>query len=853
MNQMSDLTGLSQAEAAARLVAEGANELPQTPRRNLFKITLEIGREPMFQLLLAAGIIYLVLGSVGEALVLLASALVTIGIAIIQESRTEKVLDALKDLTSPKALVIRDGERKRIPGREVVRGDLIVIAEGDRVPADAALRSADDLQADESLLTGEAVPVRKMAQAGDFQAVRPGGDDLPLIFAGSVIVRGRGVAEVTATGAHSEMGKIGIALVAIDTGETPLHAQTRKMVTIFAVIGIGISIAAGLLYGLVRGGWLEAALAGITLAMSMLPEEFPLVLTVFLVMGAWRIAQQRVLTRRSATIEALGAATVLCTDKTGTLTLNRMSVAELRADGETCRPGKTNELPEAVHTLVEFSILASAQDPFDPMEKAFHALGQDFLATTEHIHRDWTLAHGYGLRPEMLAVSQVWRAVDRPEYVIAAKGAPEAIIDLCHLGPDATSRIETSVNEMAAEGMRVLAVANASYAGDEWPSSQHDFQFRFLGLVGLADPLRPGIREAIAECRRAGVRVVMITGDYPLTARAIAADAGLDTSGIVITGDEIAGMAKEDLCHRIADVAIFARIMPEQKLRIVEAFRANGEVVAMTGDGVNDAPALRAAHIGIAMGMRGTDVAREAASIVLLDDDFSSIVAAIRLGRRIYDNLRKAMTYILAVHVPIAGLSLLPLMLGWPLILTPVHIAFLELIIDPVCAIVFEAETEEANAMSRPPRRSDEPLFSSRLIAWSLFQGICVLAAVGVLVAVAFRLEMPEDEIRALGFTTLVLCNFSMILLDRSAGASVIAAFQRSNRSLWLVLAVTVSVLAITLYLPPVGALFRFKPLSPSEIGVALGVSAALFLLLEGVKRAASALAGRGSFHSARR
>jgi P-type Ca2+ transporter type 2C len=828
-------SGLSTEEAAVRLRTEGPNELPRAKRRTLLRIALEVGREPMFQLLIAAGLIYLFLGDLGEALMLLGFVVITVSISIVQEKRTEKVLEALRDLTSPRALVIRSGERKRIAGREVVRGDVVVLAEGDRVPADACLVDANELQTDESLLTGESIPVRKIARIGTPPPARPGGDDLPFVFSGTMVVRGQGIAEVHAIGPNSEIGKIGKALGSIENAPTPLHAQTRRLVRLFATVGLSLSIAVVLIYGLMRGAWLAGVLAGITLAMSMLPEEFPLILTVFMVMGAWRISQQRVLTRRSATIETLGAATVLCTDKTGTLTLNRMSIAELEVDGAIWQP-EQGAMPERFHRLLECGILASERDPFDPMERAFLELGHKHLTGIEHLHRKWVLAHEYGLSPDMLAMSHVWKALDHEQYFIAMKGAPEAVADLCHLGPDEVRELRRSVDRMAARGMRVLGVATASYEGDVWPGTQHDFDFTFLGLVGLADPLRPEVQEAVQECRAAGIKVAMITGDYPATARAIAEQAGIDVSGGVITGEEMRRLSDNDLRVRIRSVCVFARVMPEQKLRLVNAFKANGEVVAMTGDGVNDAPSLKSAHIGIAMGGRGTDVAREASSLVLLDDDFGSIVKAVRLGRRIYDNLRKAMGFVLAVHVPIAGLSLLPLLFGFPLLFTPVHIAFLELVIDPVCSIVFEAEPEEGDVMRRRPRDQNAPLFSGKLLAWSVLQGVIVLFAVGALFIGLIHLGTPEAEARATAFVALVASNFGLVVVNRSYSASIATALRRSNRAFWRMLAITAALLTAALTVPPIRDLFHFVGLDSGSIAVALGTGIAILAALEALK-----------------
>ena len=544
------------------------------------------------------------------------------------------------------------------------------LSEGDRVPADALLVSADGVQADESLLTGEPVPVTKRAAQApelapeqattpetDEARARPGGDDLPTVYAGTLIVQGHAVARVTATGARSEIGRIGTALGTLETEPSPLQKQTAQLVRHLALLALALSLALVLVHGLMRGDWLQALLAGIALAMAMLPEEYPVVMTVFPALGARRLSKEGVLTRRINAIETLGATTVLCSDKTGTLTGNRMTVTHLAAGG-LALPDRLaldalaeSPLPEAFHTLVEFSILASVVDPFDPMEKAFHQLGERFLTDTEHLHHDWRLVQTYALSPALRAMSHVWAASEQGVQTVAAKGAPEAVMDLCHLDDAQTAHIASVVDELAAEGLRVLAVAQGRFAGQDWPANEHDFDFTFVGLLGLADPVRPQVPAAIAECRAAGIRVVMITGDYPATAQAIARQAGLaESAAEVLSGDEMATLSDTALRERMANVSVCARIAPEQKLRIVQALKARGDIVAMTGDGVNDAPALRAAHVGVAMGQRGTDVARESASLVLVDDDFAAIVRAVRLGRRIFDNLRKAMSYILAVQ-----------------------------------------------------------------------------------------------------------------------------------------------------------------------------------------------------------
>ncbi len=837
--------GLTSAQAANRLRVDGYNELPATARRGVLRIVLEVVRQPMFALLIGGGIVYLLLGDRIEALLLLAFACLSVCITIIQESRSERVLEALRNLASPRALVVRDGKRTHIAGRDVVSGDLIVIGEGDRVAADATLLSADDLLLDESLLTGESIPVRKLAvqasaQIGNGAAIPgPGGEDLPYLFAGTLVVRGTGQARVHATGLRSEMGKIGRALQTIETEQPHLQRQMRWLVRDFAIVGVVAGGLVVLLYGLLRGSWLEAMLGGIAIGMSLLPEEFPLVMAVFMAMGAWRISRARVLTRRAAAIETLGATTVLCTDKTGTLTENRMTVAGVFDEDADWSPNAGTPMPQSVHGILEAALFACPQLPTDPMDIAIHAVATAEIRTDLGRFARMEIVRAYGLRPDLFAVANILLDEPTGDAVAYAKGALEAIAELCHLPVDRLAQIRELADARAREGIRVLGVARTRLTDFERaqaaPESLRSLSFEFVGLIGFADPLRANVPAAVAECRSAGIRVIMITGDYPATATAIARQAGID-SAQVLSGADIEGMSDAQLTAGVNSTSIFARIQPAQKLRIVQSLKGSGEVVAMTGDGVNDAPAIKAAHIGIAMGKRGTDVAREAAAIVLLDDDFGSIVRTIRLGRRIYDNLRKAIEYIVAVHIPIAGLALLPLLLGLPLMLTPILIAFLEMVIDPACSVVFEAEEEEADVMQRPPRDPASPLLLPRRILWAVLQGMVALAIVAIALVGAVRIGLPEDDVRALVFTSLVLINLGLIFVNRSFSTSLVQAFLRPNRSLWILLGGVVALLGAALYWPPARTLFHFGQLHLDELALC-GIAGVLSLLvLEGLK-----------------
>ena len=837
------ISGLSNEKAAARLAADGYNELPAPDRRGFARIIWEVVRQPMFALLIGGGIVYLLLGDRTEALLLLAFATLSVLITVVQESRSERVLEALRDLASPRAQVVRNGQTVQIAGREVVCGDVIVLGEGDRVAADAALLESLDLLVDESLLTGESVPVRKLASDPQNRPPTaapepiPGGEDLPWTFAGTLVVRGSGKALVNRTGSRTEMGKIGRALGTIETEQPHLQKQMQWLIRDFAIVGALAGGLVVLLFGLLRGSWLEAMLGGIALGMSLLPEEFPLVMAVFMAMGAWRISRVRVLTRRASAIETLGATTVLCTDKTGTLTENLMTVVSIVNIDCRWDAKDAGTFAGTVSKTLEAARLACPREATDPMDVAIQVVAASHRDSSEPDSR--SVVRAYGLRPDLFAVANVISGGPSGALTAYAKGALEAIAELCHFTAEDMSAIRAQVDALAQSGVRVLGVAKtarlAGVSPQELPDTPRGMDFEYLGLIGFADPLRANVPAAMAECRSAGIRVLMITGDYPATASAIGRQAGLD-SAEVLSGDAIESMSDELLAERVKTTCIFARIRPNQKLRIVECLKANGETVAMTGDGVNDAPAIKAAHIGIAMGGRGTEVAREASSIVLLDDDFGSIVTTIRLGRRIYDNLRKAIEYIVAVHIPIAGLALLPLLLGLPLMLTPIHIAFLEMIIDPACSMVFEAEAEEDDVMRRLPRDPKSPLLLRKRILWAVVQGLIALAILaGLLIAVS-RAGMSEGDMRVLLFTSLVLINMGLILVNRSFKASLVRALLQPNRPLWILLGGVSALLAMAILWPPARSLFHFGRLHWDDLLTCGAVGVSSLIVLEAIK-----------------
>jgi Ca2+-transporting ATPase len=811
-------SGLTAREAAERLRLEGPNQLPVERDGAVLRLLFGVLREPMFLLLVAATVLYLLLGDLREALVLSASLVFVAAITVLQEWRAGRALAALRDLSSPRAAVVRDGELQRIPGREVVRGDIVLLAEGDRVPADGLLREATELAVDESLLTGESVPVAKRPDADRSAMSVPQGESSACMYAGTMVVRGHGTLEIAATGAGTEVGRIGRVLAAPDPGTTPLFAETRRLVFWLALFGVLLCVSVVVLFAFLRGGWLDGALAGITLAMSILPEECPVVLTVFLALGAWRLSKHDVLTRSMPAIEALGAATVLAVDKTGTLTENRMAVAVLDDGLRRIALGEARVAVDAAYRdLLGAAIAACEIEAFDPMERAI-------VAATEHHVPDaarlagMTLAHEYELTPQLLAVTHVWRRETDGTYRVAVKGAPEAVIGLCGGDEGVAARVLQRATELADQGLRVLAVAEGDHAGGPMPASPHGFRLELRGLLGLADPVRASVPAALEECRRAGIRVLMVTGDHSATARSVARTAGLDISAGILTGAEVAALDDAALARACRAVNVYARASPETKLRLVRSLRDAGEIVAMTGDGVNDAPALKAAHIGIAMGRRGSDVAREAAALVLLNDDFSALVAGISTGRRIYQNIRNAMSYLLAAHLPLAGIGLLPLLFGWPLLFFPLHVVFVEFVIDPACSLVFEMERRGQEVMRQPPRDPNERLFSRAMMRESAALGLTSLVA--TLVAYGTALEaLPVNEARAIGFVTLIAGNLMLILVNRSRDEPLMAVLGFANAPFWWIVALATAALAIVLGVPSVARSFSFA--TPPALGLA--------------------------------
>lgn len=759
--------GLSGEEAAARLRIDGPNLLPGSEPQGFWRMALGVVKEPMFLMLLAAGTGYLVLGDTAEAIFLLASVFLIVALTFFQEKKTQRALEALRELSAPRALVLRGGRELRIACREVVCGDVLLLREGDRIAADADLLEGA-LEADESLLTGESVPRPKLPHPQTGRGDEPDGEGGAALYAGTVVTQGAGLARVHATAGRTAMGRIGVALATTQAPASRLYRQSRRIVRGFAGAGLAVAALLVLLAWLRDGqGFVASLLPAIAFAMAVLPEEIPVVLAVFLALAAWRLSRQKILTRKVDAIEVLGAITVLAVDKTGTLTQNRMALVELAGTDTVFRSGGDAQLPPAVTELLECAMLATPLKPFDPMEKAIRALGDARLGPDSKARQGTAPAWQYALTPQLLAVTHAYGSEIPGRYSLATKGAPEAVMDLCRLQGPQREAVQQQVQDMAARGLRVLGVASGEWTDAALPESQQALTLRFAGLLGLADPLRPTVPQAVQDCREAGIRVIMMTGDHPVTASTIARQAGLSNPSDVLTGADIDALDDASLRTRLRSAAICARLRPEQKLRLVRALQADGGTVGMTGDGVNDAPALKAADAGIAMGERGTDVAREAAALVLLDDSFASIATAIRQGRHVDDNIRSAVRFIFAVHAPIVVLALVPALLRWPALLLPAQIILLELIIDPACSILFEAQPADPQLMRRPPRPAADSPFALHNMTYGLSQGLGI--ALVLLAANWYLLEQrwPAAEIRTTLFVSLVAGLLLLVLVHR--------------------------------------------------------------------------------------
>jgi Ca2+-transporting ATPase len=819
----SNKKGLTTEEVAQRLQKFGYNELNISSSRNILQLAYEVVKEPMFLLLLGCGTLYFFLSEWAEGIILLSWVFVIIFITFYQNRKTEKALESLKKLSSPRALVIRNEIEERIPGREIVPDDLVLIHEGDRIPADGYLIESSHLSIDESILTGESLPVSKLLSS------------IPtMVYSGTLAVQGRALIKVSHTGLNTSFGKIGKSLQTIEIEQTKLQKEIKSLIKKLFYIGGGISLLVIFAFYLTRGNMVQALLNGLATAMAMLPEEFPVVLSVFLAIGAWRLSGKNLLTRKSSAIETLGSATVLCSDKTGTITQNKMEVVSIYTNSILITKEQFTDHKKDIEPILKIAFYASHKQTIDPMEKAI----KDCEWAHQEINQSpLEITKEYAFSNDLTAMTHVVSS-NEEQFLVCCKGAPETIFNLCKLPENMVNDLLKIVHQLAQKGQRVLGVAHARWDKENvLPDEQIGFNFSLIGLIGFEDPIRPEVPKAIEECMQAGIKVIIITGDFPTTARSIAEQAGLVVQEPILTGSDLLILEESELQEKIKTCNLFARIVPEQKLRIIKALKANGEVVAMTGDGINDAPALKAADIGISMGAKGTDVAREASSMVLLDDNFSSIVAAIRAGRKIMDNLQKAMTYILAIHTPIIGLTLIPAFVPFfPILLMPLHIVMMELIIDPVCSIAFESEKEELNIMNRLPRNPNESFFGIKKILKSTWTGILLLIAVIAVYISSIYAGHSAGETRALTFSTMIFGNLFLIISTLSNSRNAIEVIKEKNKSLIIILITASSLLFLMLLNANLRFVFSFDFPGWEHLGEAFIAAFVVLIILESFK-----------------
>jgi len=849
----SSLQGLSPEEVTRSRAQHGSNQIYVRPKRHLLILLKEVAVEPMFLMLVLACGLYFAIGDQSDAWLMAGAIVFVILIEIVQEFRSEKALSALQQLSQPRATVIREGKRQEVPVEEIVVGDLMAFSEGQRIPADGILLQHNDLSVDEAILTGESLPVSKNIS-----------EDGNRLYQGTIAASGLGVAQVQAVGAQTELGKLGKSIESIETDPTPLQRQIDRFVRQMLLVGLVAFLIVFAINYAYASSILTALLFSLAFAMALVPEEIPVAFTTFMALGAYRMTRQQVLVKQPKTVESLGAATVICLDKTGTITENKMSVAEVSDFSGRGR-------------VLEYAMWASEPHPFDSMEKAIHTAYEK--AADRDRRPDFEMVHEYplgGVPPMMTHVYRLPSPSSTPPPapplkgrgvrdadstsplpfrggagggveegsevgLIATKGAVERILRVCRISGEREREILEKTKEMARKGYRVLGVASADWANGEFPKEQDDFPWEFEGLVALYDPPKANIRQVINSFYEAGIAVKMITGDYPETAMNIAKESGIRADGEVLTGEEVMQMTENQLRAIAPRTVVFARMFPDAKLRVVEALKSNGEVVAMTGDGVNDGPALKSAQVGVAMGKRGTEVAKGAASMILLDDDLSHIIKAIQTGRRIYQNLRKAIRYIISIHLPIILAVLLPLLFGWPYlhILMPVHVIFLELIMGPTCSIAYESEPAEPNALRQPPRATTANLFSWPELSLSLLQGLAITAGIFVMYHFAISLGKDETTTRSFVFMTMLFANIFLTLVNRSFEYTIAKTIFYRNRLLWGMIGVSVALSVAVLLVPWMRALFQLGPLSLAEVGwclLAAAVSVGWFEVWKGVR-----------------
>ncbi len=811
MEKLNTVQGLSDEQVTASRVLHGSNAIEMKGERVFWQVVKEIVLEPMFIMLLAACIVYFVVGQIKEGIIMAVSLCIVAGISLFQEYRSKNAVEALKKLSASKASVIRNGKKTSVPADDIVVDDILMIEEGEIVTADGLITTSNDLSLNESILTGESFPVNKTAGNNS------------VVYRGTLVTSGSAAIQITSVGNETMLGKIGLSLKEISIIKTPLQKQIRSFVRNMVWIGaIAFLMVIGFNY-YHSGNLLQSFLQGLTLAMSVLPEEIPVAFSTFQALGAFRLLKNQVIVKQPQYVETLGSATVICADKTGTITQNKMSIAFLY-DAIQKRSIQVTDETTMPPELIEFAMWSSETDPFDPMEKAIHQLYQKTASTDKR--SDFKQVHEYpvGGKPPMM--THIFKN-SSGEVIIAAKGAPEAILQRTNLSAEELKKIEEQSLAYAAKGFRLLGVGKGNWHERDWPLSQEEFSFQFLGLIVFQDPPKENIAKTISQFYDAGIQLKIITGDYAETAMAIAGQIGLRNDGTVLQGKDIVALSEKDLREQCKNINIYARMFPEAKLKVINALKENGEIVAMTGDGVNDGPALKAAHIGIAMGKRGSEVAKSAASLILVDDDLAHMVDAVALGRKIYDNLKKAIQYIVSIHIPIILIVTLPLLLSWHFttIFSPVHVIFLELIMGPTCSIIYENEPMEPGTMNMPPRKMGTNFLSFKQLMLSILQGLAITA--GCMGAGYYYLQMqaPDDVVRTIIFSTLLFSNVFLTLVNRSFRYTIFTTLKYKNNLVPGILAATLIFIAALLYVPFMQRLFTLHTLQFKEIVLCIAIA----------------------------
>ncbi|MEO0064913.1 MAG: hypothetical protein RI983_239 [Bacteroidota bacterium] len=820
-----ELQGLTDEQVNQARLLHGSNQL-QFAKKNSFIETIQsVLKEPMIILLFAAAFIYFVTGNAGDGLFLSVAILLVAAISIFQDSRSKAALEKLQDFTQPFCKVIRNHEIISIHVDELVIGDYLMMEEGSSVSADGIIIRSNDFSVNESILTGESYAVDKTADAGNNE-----------VYRGSYVVGGLAISVVTAVGNASKLGKIGKSLSDIDAEPTPLEKQINRFVRNMAFIGILVFLIVWFINFQLSNNILDSLLQALTLAMSILPEEIPVAFTTFMALGAWRLMKMGIVVKQMKTVETLGSATVICTDKTGTLTENKMSIAGLY-NAQTAKLYQALDLQKDMaenESLISYAMWSSEPIPFDPMEVSIHAFYKDNTASDRRA--EFEMVHEYPLSGKPPMMTHIFKN-QQGEQIIAAKGAPEAIVSCCNIDYEKRLTTENAIQAFTEKGYRVLAVAEAIFSGDNYPAQQQDFIFELKGIVAFYDPPKKNITPVLQDFYGAGIQVKIITGDNAATTHSIAQQVGFRNTGS-LSGDELMALDDAAIKTAVAKTSIFTRMFPEAKLRIINALKSNGEIVAMTGDGVNDGPALKAAHIGIAMGKKGTEIAKQAASLVLVEDDLAKMVEAIALGRKIYTNLKKAIQYIISIHIPIVLTVFIPLMLGWiyPNIFTPVHVIFLELIMGPTCSIIYENEPMEKNTLLQAPRPFTSTFFNWKELMTSMIQGLFITAGTLYTYQLAVNQSYDIETTRAMVFSTLIFANIFLTLINRSFYYSIFSTLFYKNNWIYGIILTTLILLAALIYIKPFARFFGFKPLAIADLSYSLWIGAASVLWYEIVK-----------------